>query len=251
MKTDRRTFVRMSALAGAGAFLSPVWGCGAARPVSGGTGVLIPPLTSDKFELPPLGYAYTALEPAIDAQTMEIHHSRHHAAYVNNLNAALPNHTAYHGMSLEAICAAVEPGDSAIRNNAGGHWNHTMFWRWMKPGGSSEPAGDLRAAIERDFGSVQGFRDEFTAAAKSRFGSGWAWLCVRADKSLYVASTANQDNPLMRKIFERPGIPVLGIDVWEHAYYLKYQNRRPDYISAFMNLINWDEVSHDFAAAVR
>lgn len=180
---------------------------------------------------------------------MEIHHGKHHAAYVSNLNKALESGGAYSGLTLEEINASVKPGDAAVRNNAGGHYNHSAFWRWIRPGGAPKPQGALLSAIVASFGSEEAFRNQFTEAAKARFGSGWAWLARDADGKLFVTSTANQDNPLMRQVTDRPGRPVLGIDVWEHAYYLKYQNRRPDYIAAFMGLINWDVVAADLEAA--
>jgi Fe-Mn family superoxide dismutase len=198
------------------------------------------------FELPKLNYAYNALEPHIDARTMEIHHTKHHQAYVTNLNNAIAG-TELEKMSLEEILKNVSKHSMAVRNNGGGHWNHTMFWEIMKPNGGGEPTGDLAAAINAAFGSFANFKDEFNKAAATRFGSGWAWLIVH-DGKLVVSSTPNQDNPLM-DIAEVKGTPILGLDVWEHAYYLHYQNRRPDYIAAFWNVINWAEVEKRFKAA--
>lgn len=198
------------------------------------------------FELPKLNYAYNALEPHIDARTMEIHHTKHHQAYVTNLNNAIAA-TDLENMSLEDILKNVSKHPVAVRNNGGGHWNHTMFWEIMKPNGGGEPTGDLAAAINKAFGSFATFKDEFNKAAATRFGSGWAWLIVH-DGKLVVSSTPNQDNPLM-DIAEVKGTPILGLDVWEHAYYLNYQNRRPDYISAFWNIINWAEVERRFKSA--
>ncbi|MCS6979012.1 MAG: superoxide dismutase [Flavobacteriales bacterium] len=192
------------------------------------------------FQLPSLPYAYDALEPHIDALTMEIHYSRHHQAYVTNLNNALPGSGA-EGLSLDDICRQVSRFSAAIRNNGGGHWNHSLFWEIMSPQGGGEPGGALGEAIQNYFGSFSDFWNQFAQAGATRFGSGWAWLCVKDDKSLCVCSTPNQDNPLM-DVAECRGVPILGMDVWEHAYYLKYQNRRPDYIAAFKNVINWPAV---------
>jgi Fe-Mn family superoxide dismutase len=196
------------------------------------------------FELPQLPYAYDALEPHIDARTMEIHHTKHHAAYINNLNGAIAG-TPMEDKSLEEIFHMM--GDNAaVRNNGGGAYNHDLFWKVMSPTGGGEPHGDLAAAINDAFGSYSNFKDAFTKAAATRFGSGWAWLCVHDGGKVEVCSTPNQDNPLMPKA-GCSGTPILGLDVWEHAYYLNYQNRRPDYISAFFNLINWEEVTRRYS----
>ena len=197
------------------------------------------------FELPKLPYAYDALEPHIDAMTMEIHHSKHHNAYTTNLNAAVAG-TELEGKSIEEILMACKD-KPAVRNNGGGFWNHNLFWEIMAPNAGGLPTGDLAAAIDATFGSFDAFKEEFSKAAATRFGSGWAWLCVVGGK-LEVCSTPNQDNPLMGEGCQ--GTPILAIDVWEHAYYLKYQNRRPDYVNAFFNVINWDEVSRRYAAAM-
>ncbi len=204
------------------------------------------------FTLPDLGYAFNALEPAIDATTMQIHHDKHHAAYVNGLNNAL-NGQAYQGKAttLDEILSLVTPEDAAVRNNAGGHWNHSMFWKWISPGGSKGPSTALAAAIQKSFGSFDEFKKQFSDAAKSRFGSGWAWLSVDSNKNLFISSTPNQDNPKMKKVVDKTGTPILGLDVWEHAYYLHYQNRRPDYISAFFGLINWDVVEAEYQKALK
>ncbi len=196
------------------------------------------------FELPKLEYAYDALEPHIDARTMEIHHSKHHAGYTNNLNAAVEG-TDLAGKSIEDILANVSQHSVAVRNNGGGFYNHNLFWTVMSPNGGGQPEGELAAAIDKAFGSFDAFKETFNKAAATRFGSGWAWLVKQADGSLAVTSTANQDNPLM-DIADVKGTPILGLDVWEHAYYLHYQNRRPDYIGAFWNVINWDEVTRRF-----
>ena len=198
------------------------------------------------FELPKLPYATDALEPNIDTKTMEIHHGKHHAGYTNNLNNAVTG-TDLEGQSVESILANISKASGAVRNNGGGFYNHSLFWEVMSPNGGGNPTGDIAAAIDSAFGSYNGFKDAFAKAAATRFGSGWAWLVV-VDGKLVVTSTPNQDNPLM-DIAEVKGAPVLGLDVWEHAYYLNYQNRRPDYINAFFNVINWTKVNELFAAA--
>jgi Fe-Mn family superoxide dismutase len=191
------------------------------------------------FELPKLAYAYNALEPHIDARTMEIHHSKHHQAYVTNLNNAIAG-TDAEKLSIEEICKHISKYPVAVRNNGGGHYNHSLFWTLMAPNAGGQPTGDLAKAIDIAFGSFDEFKKQFATAGTTRFGSGWAWLILK-DGKLVVSSTPNQDNPLM-DVAEVKGAPVLGIDVWEHAYYLNYQNRRPDYIAAFWNVINWNEV---------
>lgn len=203
------------------------------------------------FTLPELGYAYDALEPHFDKETMEIHHSKHHQAYVNNANAALESLPEFQNLSAEELITRLNelPADkqTVLRNNAGGHANHTLFWQNLKTG--TTLSGSLKEAIERDFGSVEAFKEQFEKAAATRFGSGWAWLVVEAGK-LKVVSTANQDSPLMgQAIAGASGTPLLGLDVWEHAYYLKFQNRRPDYIKAFWEVANWDEAQKRFDAA--
>ncbi len=195
------------------------------------------------FKLPTLSYAYNALEPYIDARTMEIHYEKHHGAYTNNLNGAVQG-TALENKTIEELLAGVSSLPVVVRNNGGGYYNHNLYWEIMAPGGAKTPEGELLKAINNSFGSVQNFKDAFAKAALTRFGSGWAWL-VRQGDSLVVSSTPNQDNPLM-DVAEVKGTPILGIDVWEHAYYLNYQNRRPDYVDAFWNVINWDEVAKRF-----
>jgi Fe-Mn family superoxide dismutase len=197
------------------------------------------------FELPKLPYAYDALEPNIDARTMEIHHSKHHNGYTNNLNNAIAG-TDLAGKSIEEICAK-RGLSGGVRNNGGGYYNHNMFWKSMSPNGGGNPTGAIADAINAKFGSFENFKDEFSKAAATRFGSGWAWLCV-CEGTLSICSTANQDNPLMEG--ECGCTPVLCLDVWEHAYYLNYQNRRPDYINAFFNVINWTEVNKRYTAAL-
>ena len=198
------------------------------------------------FTLPKLPYAYEALEPYIDARTMEIHHTKHHNAYTTNLNAALAT-AGVEGKSIEEILQNLDMNNAALRNNAGGYYNHNLFWEVMSPNGGGKPTGELAKAIDEAFGSFEGFKEAFSKAAATRFGSGWAWLCVHKGGKVEVCSTPNQDNPLM------PGTgcseqPILGLDVWEHAYYLHYQNRRPDYIEAFFNVINWEKVAALYAA---
>ncbi len=199
------------------------------------------------FVLPALPYATDALEPHIDKMTMEIHHGKHHQAYVDNLNKALAG-TGSENIALEDLMKSISKFPMAVRNNGGGHYNHTLYWSIMSPNGGGNPSGDLAKAIDAAFGSFDEFKKKFAEAGATRFGSGWAWLCVKADGSLCVCSTPNQDNPLM-DIAECPGSPILGMDVWEHAYYLKYQNKRPDYIAAFWNVINWTAVAERFAKA--
>lgn len=201
------------------------------------------------FTLPALKYAFDALEPHIDARTMEIHHDKHHAAYVNNLNAALVG-TGNEGKSLEELCANISKLPAAVRNNGGGHYNHSLFWEILAPNAGGAPTGKLADAINADLGGFEKFKEDFAKAGATRFGSGWAWLSVNADKKLVVSSTPNQDNPLM-DVADVKGTPILGMDVWEHAYYLHYQNRRPDYIAAFFNVINWAEVSARYEAATK
>lgn len=201
------------------------------------------------FQLPDLGYAFNALEPHIDARTMEIHHDKHHGAYTNNLNAAIEKHPELAGKSIEELLGSIStiPDDirTAVQNNGGGYINHNLFWKWIAPGsGEGDISSALKGAIDAKFGSLDAFKEKFSTAAATRFGSGWAWLVVKSDGSIDVYSTANQDSPLMTG-----DKPILGLDVWEHAYYLNYQNRRPDYIKAFWNVVNWAEVSRLYAAA--
>ena len=200
------------------------------------------------FELPGLPYDYDALEPHIDARTMEIHHTKHHQAYINNANAALEKHSDLAGRAVEELLADLnavpEDARTALRNNAGGHANHSLFWTVMAPKAGGQPQNELATAIEASFSSFDKFREQFETAAKTRFGSGWAWLSRKSDGGLVVTSTANQDSPI-----SEGHTPILGLDVWEHAYYLNYQNRRPDYVAAFWNVVNWEEVARRFTAA--
>ena len=207
------------------------------------------------YELPPLPYAYDALAPHIDARTMEIHHTKHHQAYITNANNALKDHAALAALSCDALIADLSKVPDAIRgvirNNAGGHSNHAFFWTILGPGKGGAPKGRLAEAITASFGSFDAFKAEFTKAATTRFGSGWAWLVVGSDKKLAIGSTANQDSPLMGKaVAGIEGKPVIGLDVWEHAYYLNYQNRRPDYIGAFWNVVDWDAAEKNYVAAL-
>ncbi|MFM8433010.1 MAG: superoxide dismutase [Bacteroidota bacterium] len=201
------------------------------------------------FELPKLPYEFAALEPNIDARTMEIHHGKHHQAYVTNLNNAIAG-TDAENLSIEEICKNISKYPMAVRNNGGGHYNHDLFWKIMKAGGGGQPGGALNEAINTAFGSFDEFKTKFATAGTTRFGSGWAWLIVTPEKKLTISSSPNQDNPLM-DIAEVKGTPVMGLDVWEHAYYLHYQNRRPDYITAWWNVVNWDEISRRFTEAMK
>ena len=241
---DKRTFLKKTALLGAAGMAA----------TTGFAGKIITPgkrilkgLLDEPFTLPELPYAYNALEPYIDAMTMEIHHSKHHAAYTANFNKAIAG-TEYASLGVKEMFAKISTLPAAIRNNGGGYFNHKFFWKVMSPDGGGLPKGDLLDAINRDFGSFDKFKELFSGAAATRFGSGWAWLVVSGEE-LKVCSTPNQDNPLM-DIAEVKGIPLLVIDVWEHAYYLKYQNRRADYISAFWNVINWDFVAEKFSKSI-
>ena len=201
------------------------------------------------FELPKLPYAYDALEPHIDARTMEIHHTKHHQAYTDNLNKAIAG-TDMDGKSIEEILQNLDGENKAVRNNGGGYYNHNLFWTVLSPNGGGQPTGELADAINSTFGSFDQMKEKFNAAAATRFGSGWAWLCVKGG-TLEICSTPNQDNTLMSFSEGCGGTPILGLDVWEHAYYLNYQNKRPDYIAAFWNVVNWDEVSKRYEAAVK
>ncbi len=246
----KRTFLKTGLVLGLGATFAPlnnVFGLNERpQPATPGNRLLLPP-----FELPPLPYDFSALEPSIDTQTMQIHHGKHHAGYVKNLNDALED-SVFKGMVIEDVLRSVgkAAAEQKIRNNAGGHYNHSLFWQTMTPGGKPlEPTGKLAGAINEAFGSYAAFETQFKNAAKSVFGSGWAWLCAGPGKKLYIAQTPNQDNPFMVNLTDQPGVPLFGIDVWEHAYYLKYQNRRAEYIDAFFNVLNWETVEKRFSAA--
>lgn len=197
------------------------------------------------FELPPLKYSFDALEPYIDAKTMEVHHDKHHAGYTKKLNDAIEG-TEHEGKNIENILENLDKSNKAVRNNGGGYYNHNLFWEILSPDGGGKPDGELAAAIDKTFGSFDAFKEEFSNAGATQFGSGWAWLCVHEGGKLEICSTPNQDNPLMPGV-GCGGTPILGMDVWEHAYYLKYQNKRPEYIDAFFNVINWKEVAARYA----
>jgi Fe-Mn family superoxide dismutase len=238
----KRTFIKLAGTAGAGLLIAPLAGCGGSTgnaPVVKGTRP-----RPFLYEQEPLGYDFSALSPAIDPITMEIHYGKHHAGYVTKLNRALlaADDTAAN-LTLIELLNGLKPTDTALRNNGGGHYNHTLYWRTLAPGGSPSPEGDFKKELEDTFGSIEAFQEEFMKAAATRFGSGWAWLMRSDDGTLRVTSTPNQDNPLMSGIVESTGTPLLGIDVWEHAYYLNYQNNRKAYIAAFMERINWDVVA--------
>ncbi len=245
----KRNFLKTSALASMGLIFTPVSQIfGKTQPLDAYTLGL---KKADEFVLPPLDYAFDALEPHIDKMTMEIHHGKHHAAYITNLNNAIKE-TEMGKMTLEKILDIVKEKESPIRNNAGGHYNHSLFWKILTPVSTNkmpQPTGELLKAIESRFTSLDKMKEQFNDASKTRFGSGWAWLSVNSKKELFISSTANQDNPLMIQIVKETGTPILGLDVWEHAYYLKYQNKRADYIAAFWNLINWEEVGKRYLAA--
>ena len=238
---DKRTFLKVSALTSAAIVVNPFVACNSPADSKDEKETT----ATSEFSLPALDYGFDALAPNIDARTMEIHHDRHHAGYVRKLNAALAG-TAFAGMSLNDIMANVGEGDTAIRNNGGGHYNHSLFWKIMGPNAGGNPTGKLSEAINAAFGSYEDFQTQFSTAAKGVFGSGWAWLCAGADSKLFITGTPNQDNPLMSKIAEQPGTPIMGIDVWEHAYYLNYQNKRGDYVTNFFNVINWEAVAANY-----
>lgn len=242
----------MTGIAGAGLAVVPFIGCGSDDPnPSPDPAPDGEPSAAIEFTLPELGFSVDALAPRIDQMTMEIHHGKHHAGYVKKLNSAIGANEAFTGKNLEELLAAVtdSEGDTGVRNNGGGHYNHSLYWKLITPGGGTEPSGQLMDAINAGFGDYETFADQFFTASKTRFGSGWGWLYVDANNKLAVGSTPNQDNPLM-SFSEHKGTPVIGVDVWEHAYYLNYQNKRGDYIKAFMELINWDQVAANFAAAM-
>lgn len=238
----KRKFIKTSTALIAGATIVPLASCedfkkGYNEGMKAAEGAQV------SFELPELAFPTTALEPHIDAKTMEIHHGKHHAGYVRKFNAALEA-SPLAGSAIEEILASIKPDDTALRNNGGGHYNHSLFWSVMSPKGGGSPSGDLADAINTAFGSFDTLKEQFSTAAKTRFGSGWAWLVKGADNKLFVTSTPNQDNPLMTNIADQKGTPILGLDVWEHAYYLNYQNRRGDYVSNFFNLIDWNAVAN-------
>lgn len=237
---DKRTFIKAGGLLTAAALLDPLAACSTTKKVVVST-------EKGEFKLPALAYSVDALEPHIDKMTMEIHHDRHHAAYVQKLNDAIKGN-AFAAMTLEEIMSKITDKDAAICNNGGGHYNHSLFWATLSPK-SGAPAGKLTDAINATFGSLDKFKTAFSDSSKTVFGSGWTWLSVDKDKKLFISNTPNQDNPLMTNIVKQLGTPILGLDVWEHAYYLKYQNKRADYITSFWNVVNWEEINKRFASA--
>ena len=238
----KRKFIKTASTVIVGAAVSPMIACKAdVKSTAESTAKEAVSTVQANFELPKLSFAFDALEPNIDAMTMEIHHGKHHAGYVRKFNAALEGST-HSGKSLEDILSGIGPDDAGLRNNGGGHYNHSLFWSAMSPNGGGQPSGDLADAINAAFDNFDTFKDQFSKSATGRFGSGWAWLCQGADGKLFVTSTPNQDNPLMSNITETTGTPLLGLDVWEHAYYLNYQNRRGDYVANFFNIIDWNAV---------
>ncbi len=241
---DKRTFLKVSALTVTGLALNPFYGCVKTEPSGEPEG------RTDDFTLPALGFAFNALEPHIDARTMEIHHGKHHAGYVRKLNAAVKD-TKFATMHLPEIMAQVTEDDAGVRNNGGGHFNHSLFWNVLGQGKGGEPTGELAKAMTSAFGTFDAFKEEFSKAAKTRFGSGWAWLSVDDAGKLFISSTPNQDNPLMANIVEQKGTPILGVDVWEHAYYLNYQNRRGDYVASFFNIIDWEKVAANLTSILQ
>jgi superoxide dismutase, Fe-Mn family len=238
---NKRDFIKATAILTGGAIIIPEWACKSPNIVKS-----MDLIRKDPFALPILPYAYEALEPNIDTLTMQIHHDKHHAAYITKLNDSLKG-SAYETATLEKIFVNLNKTDNAaIRNNAGGHYNHKMFWESLHPNGTKLTDEGLINAINKAFGSFDKFKEQFSASAKTVFGSGWTWLCMDKNKQLYITNTPNQDNPLMTNFATNPGIPLLGLDVWEHAYYLKYQNKRADYINGFFNIVHWEKVGQRF-----
>jgi len=248
---DKRTFLRTGLLATATAALNPFKLFANSNQTEIINEETFDFLADGPFTLPDLPYQFNALEPHIDATTMEIHHGKHHAKYVSELNLAVEK-MAYKSMKIEQVVEAVKPAETKVRNNGGGHLNHSMFWKMLRPGESGMETGRIGQLLNTKFGSMDKFKEQFNTAATARFGSGWAWLIVNPQGGLVITSTANQDNPLMKNVVGKDyGYPILGLDVWEHAYYLKYQNRRPEYIGAFWNIINWDEVNKNYEAGMK
>ncbi len=237
---DKRTFIKAGGLLTVATLVAPLTACSTSKAVASAQ--------KGEFTLPVLPYAVDALEPNMDKMTMEIHHGKHHATYVQRLNEAIKGN-AFAEMTLEEMMGKITDKEGAIRNNGGGHYNHSLFWSILSPKGGA-PTGKLAEALGSTFGSVDKFKTTFNDSAKTVFGSGWTWLCVGKDKKLFISTTPNQDNPLMTNIVKQLGTPILGLDVWEHAYYLKYQNKRADYITAFWNVVNWEEVSKRLVSAM-
>jgi superoxide dismutase, Fe-Mn family len=244
---DKRKFLKLSSIAGASVMVAPFIAVGE-KNQDQYENKNVNKLQLGAFVVPALGYAFDALEPHIDAMTMEIHHDKHHGAYVSKLNDAM-NGSRFEGMTIEKIMSEVKEEDKAIRNNAGGHYNHSLFWKIIMPGEDKMPTKKINQLIIEGFGSFEKFKEMFTEVAKQVFGSGWAWLAVDQNKKLFISTTPNQDNPLMSNIAKQQGTPILGLDVWEHAYYLKHQNKRIDYITDFFNIINWKQVELNYDQA--
>lgn len=238
----KRTFLKVTSIATAGSLILPITSCTTSPKAPETKTKSLLDEVGPNFTLPALGYAFNALEPAVDAQTMQIHHDKHHAGYVKNLNAGLEKESVYSGMDIETILNRVSANDTVIRNNGGGHFNHSLFWKILSPT-PAQPSDKLANAINQTFGSLNELKNQLTSAALGVFGSGWAWLCTKDDGSLLITSTPNQDNPLMKNVVKATSYPLLGIDVWEHAYYLKYQNLRGNYVSAILEKIDWGYVS--------
>lgn len=246
----KRTFIKVTAITAAGSVLLPITSCSPGDKSGTDKKSTMESGSVPVFELPALAYGFDALEPSIDARTMKIHHDKHHAGYVRKLNAAIEGKEKYAGKTLEDIVKNVKDDETAVRNNGGGHYNHTLFWETMSPK-QTEPKGDMLDKINGTFGDMESFKSQFKKAALGQFGSGWAWLCIDG-KDLIITSTPNQDNPLMTDVVEgKPAYPILGLDVWEHAYYLKYQNMRGNYINNFFDVINWDAVTERFMAHMK
>ena len=244
---DKRNFLKLSSMAGLAALVKPISSI-ESKDNTIGLATSEAKLQLESFVLPPLGYAFAALEPTIDAMTMEIHHDKHHATYISKLNDAVKG-SRFEGMSIEKIMVEVKEDDKAIRNNGGGHYNHSMFWKVLMPGGDKMPNEKMNQLMVDSFGSFEKFKELFSDSSKQVFGSGWAWLSADKNKKLFISNTPNQDNPLMVNVAKQIGTPILGLDVWEHAYYLKYQNKRADYIQGFFNVINWSQVQQNFEKA--
>ncbi len=246
---DKRNFLKNVGVASLGLVIFPLYQCHSGNTEIGDNQDEID--NDGPFTLPELGFSYAALEPIIDTKTMEIHHTKHHGGYVKKLNTAVVQSDSQHKSLLEILQGVTDKEeDDDLRNNAGGHFNHTLFWEILLPGGSTQPENELLNQINNDFGSFEDFKNQFSKLASEVFGSGWTWLCVDENKKLFIMNTENQDNPLMKKIVSKTGTPILGVDVWEHAYYLNYQNDRKEYIANFMKVINWDVVGRKFEKAI-
>ncbi len=249
---EKRTFLKLTGLVATGAVVAPTLSfCSNTSSSDSESNMSKTTALGAEFTLPTLSYGYADLEPHIDAMTMELHHSKHHAGYTKNLNAGILGNSRFEGKTIEQILGEVKPGaeDATVRNNGGGYYNHCLYWEILAPQAGGNPTGAVADSINKSFGNWEACREALTNAAGTVFGSGWAWLCVDSNKSLFVTSTANQDNPLMTGIVENKGIPIVGIDVWEHAYYLKNQNRRADYLKSFFDVLNWEGVNKRLLSA--